>query len=347
MPSIMIIDDVHTTRVILSQLMSSLESDVRVKSFEEPVSALEYAQIHEPDLVLADYRMPRMNGVEFCRRFRQIYKDIPLVMITGSEDKRVLYDALNAGANDYLAKPIDHIECMARCRNLLTMRKLNQIYKGRSKWLEERVADATKEISRREQETLMRLAKAGEYRDEETGNHVLRMAKYAFFIGKRLGLSEADAHLIEVAAPMHDIGKIGIPDHILRKPGKLDAEEFAIMKTHSSIGHEILKNSPSLYLRMGAVIALGHHEKFDGTGYPGGLAGDAIPLPARIVAVADVFDALTSVRPYKKAWPIEEAVTFIKSQRGMHFDPKCVEAFEQEIDLIIRIRETLQDLPPN
>jgi two-component system response regulator RpfG len=345
MPSVMIVDDVPTTRVILSQLMSLLESDVQVKTFEEPVTALEYVQIHEPDLVLADFRMPRMNGVEFTRRFRQLYKDIPLVMVTGSQDKRTLYDALHAGANDYLSKPVDREECVARCRNLLQMRKLHQIHKGRSKWLEERVTEATQEISRREKETLMRLAKAGEYRDEETGNHVERMARFAGIIGKCLGLSDAETNLIELAAPMHDIGKIGIPDHILRKPGKLDPQEFAIMKTHTSIGHEILKNSPSVYLQMGAVIALGHHEKYDGSGYPGGLVGEAIPLPARIVAVADVFDALTSDRPYKKAWPIQEAYSYIHTESGKHFDQKCVEAFEKEIEQIIHIRELLRDQP--
>ncbi|MHB8348179.1 MAG: HD domain-containing phosphohydrolase [Acidiferrobacterales bacterium] len=345
MPSVMIIDDVPTTRIILAQLMSLLEMDMRVETFDEPVSALDYVQDHEPDLVLADFRMPRMNGVEFTRLFRQLYKDIPLVMITGSQDRHVLYDALNAGANDYLSKPVDHAECLARCRNLLTMRKLNQIHKEHSRWLEERVTEATREISRREQETLMRLAKAGEYRDAETGNHVERMAKYAGIIGRRMGLSDSETRLIELAAPMHDIGKIGIPDHILRKSGKLDPQEFEIMKTHTRIGHEILKNSPSMYLQMGAVIALGHHEKYDGTGYPSGLVGEAVPLPARIVAVADVFDALTSVRPYKMAWPIDDAYSLIHSLSGEHFDPRCVSAFEGEIEQIVRIRQLLQDPP--
>ncbi|MHB8697741.1 MAG: HD domain-containing phosphohydrolase [Sulfuricaulis sp.] len=345
MPATVIIDDQTISRVILEKLMSALESGMQVQTFAEPEKALAYVQIHEPDLVLADYKMPYMNGVEFTRRFRQIYKDVPIMIITGVEDKRVLYDALNAGANDYLSKPIDHYECQARCRNLLTLRKLHLVVKGRAKWLEERVTIATNEISRREQETIMRLAKAGEYRDEETGNHVIRMAKYSYYIAKRLGLSDAEAHLIEIAAPMHDIGKIGIPDNILRKPGKLDPNELKVMKTHATIGHEILKDSPSAYLRMGAIIALGHHEKCDGTGYPGALAGDQIPLAARIVAVADVFDALSSNRPYKKAWPIDEAVQFIRSQRGKHFDPKCVDAFEHEIEVIVSIRQTLQDPP--
>lgn len=345
MPAALIVDDQALSRLILEKLMSSLEEGMQVQSFGEPVRALEYVQVHEPDLVLVDYKMTRMNGVEFTRRFRQLYKDIPVVMITGTEDKRVLYEALNAGANDYLSKPIDQTECRARCHNLLTMRKLHQVVKGRAKWLEERVSAATGEISRREQETLMRLAKAGEYRDEETGNHVLRMAKYSYFTAKRLGLSDDEAHLIEIAAPMHDIGKIGIPDNILRKPGKLDPDEFAIMKEHALIGYEILRDSPSKYLQLGAIIALGHHEKYDGTGYPGNLTGEDIPLTARIVAVADVFDALTSDRPYKKAWSITEAMGYIRSQKGQHFDRRCVEAFEQEIEVITSIRRTLQDPP--
>lgn len=345
MPAALVVDDQTLSRLIIEKVMASLEEGMYVQTFAEPGKALEYAQVHEPDIVLADFKMPRMNGIEFTRRFRQLYKDIPLVMITGTDDKRILYDALNAGANDFLSKPIDQAECRARCRNLLTMRKLHQVVKGRAKWLEERVTVATGEISSRERETIMRLAKAGEYRDEETGNHVVRMAKYSYFIAKRLGLSDEEAQLIEIAAPMHDIGKIGIPDNILRKPGKLDPEEFEIMKTHARIGHEILKDSPSKYLQMGAIIALGHHEKFDGTGYPGGLAGEAIPLPARIVAVADVFDALTSDRPYKKAWPIPEAIEHIRSQKGKHLDPNCVDAFEHEIDVITNIRQTLQDPP--
>ncbi len=345
MSSIMVVDDVSTTRVVLAQLMSLLESNVRVDAFAEPLSALDHAQGHEPDLVLADYRMPGMNGVEFTRRFRRLYTDIPLVMITGAQDRHVLYQALDAGANDFLSKPVDHAECLARCRNLLTMRRLTESHKGRSRWLEDKVAEATREISRREHETLMRLAKAGEYRDEETGNHVERMAKYSGIIGRHLGLSESEAGLIEIAAPMHDIGKIGIPDQILRKPGKLDPPEFAIMKTHTTIGYEILKDSPSAYLQTGAVIALGHHEKYDGSGYPRGLAGDKIPLSARIVAVADVFDALTSERPYKHAWSIDEAYRFILSQSGRHFDPQCIEVFSQQIDQMTYVRKTLQDPP--
>jgi two-component system response regulator RpfG len=195
----------------------------------------------------------------------------------------------------------------------------------------------------REHETLLRLAKAGEYRDEETGNHVVRMAKYSRLIAEELGLQKTECETIELAAPMHDIGKIGIPDHILLKPGKLLPEEFTVMKQHTRIGYEILKDSPSRYLQMGAVIALGHHEKYDGSGYPHGLSGEEIPLPARIVAVADVYDALSSRRCYKPAWSFNDILQLFETQSGQHFDPRCVEAFMTRLDDVHRIQGMLRD----
>jgi len=266
-------------------------------------------------------------------------------MITALEDRAIRYQALEAGATDFLTKPVDHTECRARCRNLLTLRQQQLTIKDRASWLEDQVDKATQEIRTRELETLLRLAKAGEYRDEETGGHILRMANFSRLIAERLGLSKDDCHVIETAAPMHDIGKIGIPDGVLLKPGKLDADEFRTMQTHARIGYEILKDSPSKYLQMGAVIAYGHHEKFDGKGYPNGLVGEAIPLPARIVAVADVFDALTSKRPYKRAWSVQDAVEYLQTEQGRHFDPACVQAFLTQLDKVLHIRQQLQDLP--
>jgi putative two-component system response regulator len=214
---------------------------------------------------------------------------------------------------------------------------------GRAEWLAEEVRKATADILAREREIVFRLSKAAECRDPETGAHILRMAHYSRHIAKHLGLSEADQELILEAAPMHDIGKVGIADHILLKPGKLDPEEFAIMQQHATLGYEILKNSESKVLQAGAQIALSHHEKFDGSGYPAGLAGEAIPLFGRIVAVADVFDALTSERPYKKAWELERAVAFLRENAGQHFDPACVEAFFAEWGEVLQIRSRFQD----
>jgi two-component system response regulator RpfG len=345
MPSILIIDDQFTSRKILEQLIITLGDHLEVTTFSEPLEALEWAMVHQPDLVLTDYKMPNMDGIGFTRRFRAKYPDVPLVVITGVEDREIRYQALEAGATDFLTKPIDHMECRARCRNLLLLSHHQQLIKDRADLLQLKVSEATQDIRTREQETLLRLAKAGEYRDEETGNHILRMAKFARVMAEKIGLPENDCHVIEIAAPMHDIGKIGIPDKILLKPGKLDQDELVIMRTHCRIGYEILKDSPSKYLQMGAVIALGHHERYDGTGYPSRLRGYEIPLEARIVAVADVFDALTSVRPYKKAWSIQDALNYLNAEKGKHFDPDCIDAFLAQFEKILSIRQQFLDLP--
>ncbi|MBT9491694.1 MAG: HD domain-containing protein [Paucibacter sp.] len=213
----------------------------------------------------------------------------------------------------------------------------------RADWLAGEVAKATQEVLARERETVVRLSKAAEYRDPETGAHILRMAHYSELIARGLGLPEAERQLLLEAAPMHDIGKVGITDSILLKPGRLTADEFEVMKQHAQIGHEILKDSSSLVLQTGAAIALGHHEKFDGSGYPQGLAGAEIPIFSRIVAVADVFDALTSERPYKKAWSLEQAREHLLAHSGTHFDPLCVDSFFAQWTQVLEIRQRFQD----
>ena len=230
-------------------------------------------------------------------------------------------------------------------RNLLTLRRQALALEDRRRLLEHMVEDATKEVREREKETLLRLARAGEFRDEETGYHLIRMSRYSRLIAGALGLEHDEAETIELSAPLHDIGKIGIPDHILLKQGKLDDAEWQGMRRHPVIGHEILKGSASKYVRMGALIALGHHEKYEGSGYPNGLVGDHIPLCARIVAVADVYDALTSVRPYKTAWPEERAFEYITSQAGRHFDPRMVDAFLGMKSDVGQIQREWQDPP--
>ncbi len=202
---------------------------------------------------------------------------------------------------------------------------------------------ATAEIVARERETVFRLSKAAEYRDPETGAHILRMAHYSQLIARKLGMSAAEQDLLLEAAPMHDIGKVGIADKILLKPGKLDADEFEIMKRHAVFGYELLQGSSSRVLQAGAEIALGHHEKFDGSGYPNGLKGEEIPIFSRIVAVADVFDALTSERPYKKAWELEAAVDFLNAGAGTHFDPKCVMAFLEAWEEVMEIKDRFHE----
>ena len=214
---------------------------------------------------------------------------------------------------------------------------------GKTRWLEQQVLEATSEIRSREHETLLRLAKAGEFRDEDTGNHVVRMAKYSRLIAEKMGLPESECETIELAAPMHDIGKIGIADEILRKPGRLTHPEYNIMKNHTLIGYEILKDSPSRYLQMGAVIALNHHERFNGTGYPNRLARHDIPLSARIVSVADAYDALTSHRPYKNKWPVNETVDYLNEHRGNHYCPEVLDAFNAQLHKITQIQFMLDD----
>ncbi|HSU76153.1 MAG TPA: HD domain-containing phosphohydrolase [Burkholderiales bacterium] len=341
----MVVDDQSTGRAILEQVVRGLDERVAVEGFARPVDAVVWATRHVSDLVLVDYLMPEMDGIEFVKRLRALpgYEHVPIVMITVHDDRKVRYAALDAGITDFLTKPIDARECLARCRNLLTLRRQHVVLEDRRRLLEHMVEDATREVREREKETLLRLARAGEFRDEETGYHLIRMSRYSRLIANAIGLDADEAETVELAAPLHDIGKIGIPDHILLKADKLDGAEWEVMRRHPVIGHEILKGSASKYVRMGALIALGHHEKYDGSGYPNGLVGDHIPLCARIVAVADVYDALTSVRPYKNAWGSEQAFEYVTGQAGRHFDPRMVEAFSGMKKQVLQVQYEWRD----
>lgn len=338
---IVIVDDVEANLLLLKHFITQLGGAHEVEAFTDPQQALTHCQGTVPDLVIVDYMMPELNGVDFIQRFRAApgRADIPVLMVTANDELTVRYSALEAGANDFLTKPLDKIEFRARMRNMLALRASQKRLEDRASWLAEEVLKATDEIVRRERETILRLSRAAEFRDPETGDHIQRMAHYSWMIAVRLGLPLEQQQLILEAAPMHDVGKVGIPDHILLKPGKLDEAEFSTMKQHPVIGHQILADSSSPLLQMAAVIALSHHEKFDGSGYPLGLKGDAIPLVGRIVAVADVFDALTSARPYKPAWDMDRAVEFMRAQRGVHFDPQCVDVFLDRLDEVHAVRQ--------
>lgn len=348
-PTVLIIDDEFTSRVILERIAKNIHPQIIVHTFADPIAAMLWVDNNQPDLILLDYLMDAMSGLAVVEKIRSIthLQEVPIVIVTAFEDKNVRYQLLDAGATDYINKPIDPYECRVRCRNLLSMRLHQKSLYNRAQQLEHAVSKATQHILDREQETIFRLAKAGEYRDCETGNHVQRMAKYSRLIAEGLSLDEEHCNAIEVAAPLHDIGKIGIPDFILLKPGKHTPEESAIMKTHPLIGHRILHDSPSKFIALAAEISLGHHEKFDGSGYPHGLSGQNIPLESRIVAVADVYDALTSTRPYKQAWPTEQALQYLLDHQGTHFDPECVQAFIKQLDKIELIEQLLQDTKPN
>jgi len=342
---VVIVDDQSTGRMILEKIILQIADDITVIDFSDPREALNWLKDNQADLIVTDYRMPGLNGIEFIEAVRNTAtgEHIPIMMITVVSEKKVRHEALEAGATAFLNRPIDQIECRTSCRNLLKLHKQHVIIQNRADWLAEQVHLATEQILQREQETILRLAKAGEYRDEETGNHVIRMAKYAKEIAKEIGLNENECNDLEHAAQMHDIGKIGIPDRVLLKEGKFIPEEWEIMQTHTTIGYEILSGSQSKYMQMGAIIALNHHERFNGEGYPNQLTGSQIPLIARIVSVADVFDALMSVRPYKKAWPLEDAIDFLKKQSGTQFDPRCVDAFLKRLDNIIAINREYPD----
>ncbi len=342
---VLIVDDESTGRTILSKIIQQVEDDIGVEAFDNPLEALKWLDDNHPDLIITDYRMPEMNGIELTRKIRERpgMLDIPIMVVTVVSEKSVRYDALEAGATAFLTRPIDQIECRTSCRNLLKLHEQQSIIQDRADWLARQVEVATQQVVSREKETLLRLAKAGEYRDEETGYHVVRMAKYSRQIAEALGLSEMECDEIEYAAPMHDIGKIGIHDDVLLKPGKFEPQEWLTMQQHTTIGHAILSNSQSRYIQTGSIIALSHHEKFDGTGYPHGIVGIDIPLVARIVAVADVYDALVSNRPYKEPWSETDAQDYLEKHSGTQFDPICVEAFFERIDTIKSIHANFSD----
>jgi two-component system response regulator RpfG len=343
--TVLIIDDLFSSRLLLAEIVRQIDPKLSLELFDTPARALEYARNNRVDMVLTDYKLPEFDGIELVRRLRGLPHcvDVPIVVITVVDDRRIRYDALEAGATDFLIKPLDEHETRARCANLLELRRHKIVLSDQARVLQYQVDKSVAEIHERELETLAKLAKAGEYRDETTGNHLTRMARYSAMVGHNLGLGAETVHVLEVAAPMHDIGKIGIPDSILLKAGPLTPGETEVMRKHPRIGYDILKGSPSKYLSMGAIIALGHHEKYDGTGYPNGLHGEDIPVVARVVAIADVIDALVKERPYKRAWSPREAIDYLKAQRGRHFDRLCVDAFVADSARIEAIRSELAD----
>jgi len=342
--NILIVDDNEVNLSLLGHLVNQLDG-CRPVTFSDSTQALEWCEHHEVDMALVDYLMPSPNGIEFIEQFRhfQDKADIPVVMITAESNKDIRYQALELGANDFLNKPIDKTEFLARAKNLLALRQGQKQLSDHASWLAREVKKATWQIKAREREAILRLSRAAEFRDPETGAHLMRMASYSRHIAKNLYLPEDEQELLFDAAPMHDVGKVGIPDEILFKPGRLDVDEFAIMQQHTVMGYQILKDSDSPLLQTAAEIAMSHHEKFDGSGYPHGKQGDDIPLFGRIVAVADVFDAVLSVRPYKKAWELDRAVDLIRDGSGTHFDPDCVNAFFQDWGSVLAIRERYRE----
>lgn len=340
--NVVIIDD-QSVNIKLFEALLAQQQGCESVSFLDPVEGLQWCLDNEPDLVVVDYMMPGLSGTDLVVEFRKKHPDIPVLMVTADTSPELRLHALQLGVNDFLRKPLDRVEFQTRVKNMLALRHGHKVVADRAAWLAEEVRKATAELKAQERETVFCLAKAAEYRDPETGGHILRMAHYAKHIAAQLGLPERDQALLLDAAPMHDIGKVSTPDAILLKPGKLTDEEFTVMKEHAVVGYNVLKDSRAPLLRVAAEIAYTHHEKWDGTGYPRGLKGEDIPLFGRIVAVADVFDALTSDRPYKKAWPLEQALQLLVDGKGKHFDPACVDAFLADLDTVLDIKEQFAD----
>jgi response regulator RpfG family c-di-GMP phosphodiesterase len=343
-PEIMIVDDQSTNCHLLAEISRGFCPEAHIEVFNDPLTALNRAREREIDLVLTDYRMPQMNGVALIRMMRRIphLQESPIICVTAIDDLQIRYEALDAGANDYLSRPLDYRECAARCRNLLNMRRYQLATLRHARMLEQRVEDVVADLQRKKLETLTRLAKVAEQRDTDTGAHLGRIGRYSALLARRLGLDEGYATMLEVASPLHDIGKVAIPDSILMARRALTDSEWQVMRTHTVIGHAMLSGGDSEPLMVAAEIARSHHERFDGSGYPDGLVGEEIPVSARILSVVDVFDALTSKRPYKEAWDEEAAKDYLREQAGKHLDPNMVKVFLADPHGIEQVRRTFQ-----
>ncbi|MBY0409924.1 MAG: two-component system response regulator [Burkholderiaceae bacterium] len=322
-PRLLLVDDEPTNLQVLRHV---LQADYRLLFATDGERALQVAREQRPDLILLDIMMPHLDGYAVCKALKAdaVTAVIPVIFITALTDTQDETAGFDAGAVDYITKPISPPVVRARVRTHLSLVRLDELRETRL-------------------QIVQRLGRAAEYKDNETGMHVIRMSHFAQRLALAAGYSPAWAEDLLNASPMHDVGKIGIPDAVLRKPGPLDADEWATMRRHPAIGAEIIGEHPSGVLHMAREIALAHHEKWDGSGYPLGLAGEAIPLSARIVAIADVFDALTTRRPYKEPWPVQEAMDHIAAQSGRHFDPSLVELFAPLLPQLLEIRARWAD----
>lgn len=333
--TILVVDD---TPENIDVLVGILRDDHRLKVARSGAQALKIVRAQPPDLILLDVMMPEIDGYEVCRQLKAdaTTRHVPVIFVTAKIDLADELRGLELGAVDYITKPVSPPVVKARVRTHLALYDQNRE-------LERRVMERTAQLHETRLKIIQRLGRAAEYKDNETGMHVIRMSHYSRILGLAAGMSEHEADLLMNAAPMHDIGKIGIPDRILQKAGDLDDAEWNVMQKHTRIGAEILGADDSTLLQMARTIALTHHEKWDGSGYPQGLSGEEIPRVARIVAIADVFDALTSKRPYKGAWSVEDAVDALRAGAGTHFDPALVELFLQCMEPVLEIKATFTD----
>lgn len=357
--SLLIVDD-EEANVTLLDLLLRRAGYTAITATTDPREALDLHRRIDPDLVLLDLHMPHVDGFEVLERLTAEEDDAdfsPVLVLTADASDETKHRALRAGADDFLTKPFDATEVILRVRNLLHIRRLHEEVRAHNRVLDERVRERTSElwdavnrlqtaendlrISR--EETIHRLAAAAEHRDVETGRHIERMSRYTALLGKQAGLDPERAGALRLASTMHDVGKIGVTDRVLLKAGPLTPDEFDQVKEHAAIGHRILAGSDSELLQLAATVAWGHHERWDGTGYPRGLAGDAIPFEARIAAVADVFDALTSDRVYRRAFALGEVLDMMRQGRGTQFDPELLDLFLDALDDALDIMERYTD----
>ncbi len=339
-PRILAVDDEPVNLKLLDRMLRGAGySDVVL--IGDPREVVSTYRAGGGDLILLDLNMPHLDGFAVLEQLRALNDPLvpPVVVLTAQHGADTLLRALNSGARDFIGKPFDRHELLARVRNLLDAQLAHRFIHDQKALLEQIVDERTAALRTSRLEIVQCLGRAAEYRDMETGAHILRMSHYCALLAEAVGWEAAAVETILNASPMHDVGKIGIPDQILRKPARLTPEERVVMETHTTIGGAILAGGSNELLAMAQEIALTHHEKWDGSGYPQGLAGEAIPLSGRITAVADVFDALTSARPYKQAWSLAEAVSFLEENAGSHFDPQLVPLFIARLEPVMAIRE--------
>jgi putative two-component system response regulator len=345
-PVILVVDDqLQNVELLEAHLVPLGYEIVKAANGEEALGKLSSNQI---DLILLDVIMPGMDGFEVTRRIRQDQKNrlMPIILVTVLKETEDRVKGIEAGCDDFISKPVDKMELFARVRSLLKVKDYNDLMLNYRKELESEVTARTEQLKQALEriktaslDTIYRLSVASEYKDKDTGAHIKRMSRYSVAVARRMGLDENTIETILYSAPMHDLGKIGIPDQILMKPAILDPAEWKIMKMHTVIGAKILQGSDAEFIKSGESIALSHHEKWDGSGYPNGVKGQEIPIAGRIVAIADVFDALTSKRPYKEPFTIEKSLAIVKEGRGTHFDPDVVDAFFDIQEEILNIKK--------